>query len=85
MIVTGGGRMSVAITNHMSVSFSPTGFARCPSVQWQLSIERTLELLLNGAVSNAVRLEDETWAVVEVAVTSLLRKGGCIPCIRVCE
>ena len=75
--------MSVAITNHVSVSFSPMGFARCPSVQWQLSIEMTLELLLNGAVSNAVRLEYEPWAVVQVAVTRLLWKVGGVACVRI--
>ena len=75
--------MSVAITIHVSVSFSPTGFARCPSVQWQLSIERTLELLLNGAVSNAVSLEDEPWTVIQVAVTRLFWEVGGVPCVRI--
>jgi len=75
--------VSVVITVHVFVSFSPTGFARCPSVQWKLSIERTLELLLNSAVGDAVRLEDEPWTIVQVAVTRLLWKVGGVACVRI--
>ena len=44
---------------------------------------RTLEFLFDGAVSDAVRLEDEPWSVVQVAVTRLLWKVGSVAGVRI--
>ena len=43
----------------------------------------TLEFLFNGAVGDAVSLEDKPRAVVQVAVTRLLWKVGGVPCVRI--
>ena len=45
----------------------------------------TLELLLDGAVSDAVRLEHKPRAVVQIAITRLLWKVGSVACVRVSE
>jgi len=40
------------------------------------AVERTLELLLHGAVGDAVRLEDKSRAIKQVAVTRLFWEVG---------
>jgi len=43
-----------------------------------------LELLLDGAVGDAVRLKDEPWAIEQVAITRLFWEvWGGVPCVRV--
>ena len=44
---------------------------------------KTLEFLFNSSVGDAVRLEDESWTIVQVAVTRLLWKVGSVACVRI--
>jgi len=43
---------------------------------------KSLEFLFDGAISDAVRLEDEPWTVVQVAVSRLLWKVGHVAGVR---